>query len=80
MNSSKTTAQVKISKLECNSIIRRTKEASGWTGPKGWAVYVLHDPWRIRSKYKRGRGREIVAETIPSWTPEALLVRRPELV
>jgi len=28
----------------------------------------LHDPWRIVSKYKRGRRREIVAETIVGWT------------
>ncbi len=28
---------------------------------EGGAFYVLHDPWEIMSKYKRGRGREMVA-------------------
>jgi len=31
---------------------------------EGARIYVLHDPWRILSRYKRGRGRGIVAETI----------------
>jgi len=36
-------------------------------------IYVLHDPWEIMSKYKRGRGREIVAETNAGWTPVSTL-------
>ena len=35
----------------------------------GGAFYVLHDPSMIMSRYKRGRGRGIVAETITGWTP-----------
>ena len=31
---------------------------------EGRAFYVLHDPLTIMSRYKRGRGREIVAETV----------------
>ena len=34
----------------------------------GGAFYALHDPSMIMSKYKRGRGREIIAETIGSRT------------
>ena len=36
---------------------------------EGWVLYVLHDASMIMSRYKRGRGREIVAETIAGWTP-----------
>jgi hypothetical protein len=30
--------------------------------------YVLHDLWKTMSKYKRGRGRKIIGETIAGWT------------
>jgi len=31
---------------------------------EGGAIYVLHDLWKLVSRYKRGRERGIVAETI----------------
>jgi len=36
---------------------------------EGGAFYALHDPSMIMSRYKRGRGRGIVTETIAGWTP-----------
>jgi hypothetical protein len=36
---------------------------------EGKAICALHGPSMIMSRYKRGRGREIVAETIAGWTP-----------
>ena len=40
-----------------------------WVGLLAWLTvgrmfYALHDPLMIMSRYKRGRGRGIVAETI----------------
>ena len=40
------------------------------------AFYVLHVPLMIMSRYKRGRGRGIVAETIAGWTKEKPFLRR----
>ena len=36
---------------------------------EGRAICALHDSSMVVSKYKRGRGREIVAKTIAGWTP-----------
>ena len=38
----------------------------GWA--EGGAFYVLDDPWRTMSRYKRTRGREIITETIAKKT------------
>ena len=40
---------------------------------EGGPFYVLHDPSMILSRYKRGRGRGIVAETNAGWTPVSTL-------
>ena len=45
---------------------------------EGGTVYVLHDPWRTMSRYKRGREREIIAETIG--TIRAEISTRPTIL